>query len=480
MISAQVPQYPLFKPQLRVGQYLNLVKAREDLRRDVARMGIPLSRRIGGKLMGMLEVPGGLSGGQRKKLVVALAVAMSKDAKVIILDEPFAGIDADSMSVVLDVLGKVRCKLFLVTHDHFDAIDNALLTKPYHLHVAHRNITEFVGGHQSSRNIVGGAGGDSGSDSTDGGVSTLQAAHVIADAVVGTTLGKMATPEKRTPFLDAYVIKRHFIEGEFILPTLTIIVFGVLSGLATADYHGDGNGIVQFSSIFVYMKTFMLEYVHFGLILNYSYKRGQHLEDYGLLITKKKDALAETVVVAIVQSVPLAFLLNALLIAIAPRFWWVNSNVILVDAFYSLLIQLAYTLIPVVQPNPLITMGSFFPYIALWGGYGGYLVPREFALHNARWLTSFSATYHFACANARASNGQLQLPGSNCKQIALHLVFISPLLLFVLVCCAFVYLRDRLGTSSSFASSGNKIPSPRKLSLSRVDDVESVSSDTDT
>ena len=102
-----VPQYPLFKPQLKVDQFLNLLPlenaSRAKLREDLQKMGVPLEKRIGGKLMGMLDIPG-LSGGQRKKLLLALSVqlAMARRAKAIVLDEPFAGIDADSMETVLD------------------------------------------------------------------------------------------------------------------------------------------------------------------------------------------------------------------------------------------------------------------------------------------------------------------------------------------------------------------------------------------
>lgn len=76
--------------------------ARKKLLNALAIMNVPSHKRIGGKLMGMLDI-GGLSGGQRKKLLLALAVqlALARKAKAIILDEPFAGIDVKSMPLVL-------------------------------------------------------------------------------------------------------------------------------------------------------------------------------------------------------------------------------------------------------------------------------------------------------------------------------------------------------------------------------------------
>lgn len=50
-------------------------------------------------------------------------------------------------------------------------------------------------------------------------------------------------------------------------------------------------------------------------------------------------------------------------------------------------------------------MASIFPYVAVWGFFNGFLLPRSFALKNSRWLAFLSPTYHFACSHAKASNG---------------------------------------------------------------------------
>mmetsp|Transcript_7270 Transcript_7270/g.22169 ORF Transcript_7270/g.22169 Transcript_7270/m.22169 type:complete len:513 (+) Transcript_7270:113-1651(+) len=429
-----VPQYPLFKPQLRVDMFINMLPlhgpARAKLKQDLDKMGVPIDKRIGGKLMGMLEVSG-LSGGQRKKLLLALAVqlALARNAKAMVLDEPFAGIDAASMPLVLEVLQEVNVfkdvKIFLVTHDHFQLIEDAFPGTPL-LKIDARQLQ-----------VSGGSAGT---------CDTLSSSQLVAKTILEQpSVRKPPSP----PLVDTYVVKRYFVEGEQFLPTFTTIVFGCLSGMATAAYNGNGNGIVAFSSIYAFLKIFMLEYIHFGSILNYCFKRGQHLEDFNLMLTRKRDAILETVIIAAIQSVTLAFLLNGILVGIGARFWWVNSNVLFIDAFYALLTQVAYTLLPVIQPNPLITMGSIFPYVALWGFFAGYLLPRDMALKNARWLTLLSPTYHFACANAKASNGQIKLPGSNCKKIGIHLAFISPLLLFVIVCLVYIRIKKALRTKSN-------------------------------
>ncbi|KAJ8604910.1 hypothetical protein CTAYLR_004339 [Chrysophaeum taylorii] len=429
-----IPQYPMFKPQLPVKTFINMLPlhtpAREKLFADLEAMGVPTDKRIGGKLMGMLDVPG-LSGGQRKKMLLALAVqlAMTRNAKAMVLDEPFAGIDAASMETVLTVLKEVQefraIKLFLVTHDHFRLIENAFIGTP-HLNIDNRILQ--VG--QSS-------------DSGD----TLTASRAITRQI--KTLPKHDKPDAG-PWIDTYVVKRHFIEGEHMLPTFTIIVFGILCGVMAGNYKGGGQsrgeGIEPFSSVFSFLKVFMLEYIHFGSILNYCFKRGQHLEDVGLLLTRKRDAILETIVIAAIQSVTLGFLLNGLLIALAPRFWWINSNVIFVDVYYALQVQVAYTLLPVLQPNPLVTMASIFPYVAVWGFANGTLLPRDIALKNARWLAFLSPMYHFGCADVKAANGELSLPGSNCKTTGIHLAFISPLLIFVIVAMAYVQIKKCIKT----------------------------------
>lgn len=231
-------------------------------------------------------------------------------------------------------------KIFLVTHDHFELINDAFSGTPQ-LHIDARQLRV---------------------DRTSAMHTTVVAAHVIAK-IISELPDVLRRP--LLPHVDWYLVKRHFIEGEHVLPTFTMIVFGVLSGMATANFKGGGEGIVPFSSIYAFFKVFMLEYIHFGSLLNYCFKRGQHIEDFNLMLTRKRDAIVETIIIAVIQSVLLSFLLNGILIGISSRFWWVNNQILFVDALYALLAQLAYTLLPVIQPNPLITMASVFPYVAV-------------------------------------------------------------------------------------------------------------------
>ena len=61
---------------------------------------------------------GVLSGGQRQRVLVARAVA--QEAKLLLLDEPFNGVDSTTQSVLLDVLDRLRADgtaLVMSTHD---------------------------------------------------------------------------------------------------------------------------------------------------------------------------------------------------------------------------------------------------------------------------------------------------------------------------------------------------------------------------
>jgi len=330
---------------------------REQLLLDLKEMDVPTDKLIGGKLMGMLDIPG-LSGGQRKKLLLALSVqmAVARDAKAMVLDEPFAGIDADSMPRVLQVLKRVESqrdtKVFLVTHDHFQLIEDAFPGTPV-LKIDHRQL--HVVAAAASKQAQVGVSAVEAEDPDDDRLNTAVAANIMAQSIHSASArGRKNAKPQKPPLVDPYVIKRYFVEGEQMLPSFTILVFGTLSGIAAGRYHGHGNGILGLSITFAFLKAFMLEYIHFGLILNYAYKRAQHIEDVNLMVTMKKDAIVETVIIASVQAIALAFLLNGLLIAIGPRFWWVNSNILIIDAFYALLVQCAYTLLPIVQPNPCV------------------------------------------------------------------------------------------------------------------------------
>jgi ABC-type sulfate/molybdate transport systems ATPase subunit len=85
---------------------------------DVARL---LDRLRIGHLAG--ERPGALSGGERQR--VAVARALARDPKVLLLDEPLAALDAHTRGVVRaelsDVLETLGLPALLVTHDFRDA-----------------------------------------------------------------------------------------------------------------------------------------------------------------------------------------------------------------------------------------------------------------------------------------------------------------------------------------------------------------------
>ena len=69
------------------------------------------------------ERPGGLSGGERQR--VAVARALARDPRVLLLDEPLSALDAHTRAVVRgelqDVLAALALPTLLVTHDFRDA-----------------------------------------------------------------------------------------------------------------------------------------------------------------------------------------------------------------------------------------------------------------------------------------------------------------------------------------------------------------------
>ena len=61
---------------------------------------------------------GVLSGGQRQRVLIARAIA--QDAKLLLLDEPFNGVDSVTQDVLIDVLGRLRAAgtaVVMATHD---------------------------------------------------------------------------------------------------------------------------------------------------------------------------------------------------------------------------------------------------------------------------------------------------------------------------------------------------------------------------
>ena len=121
---AYVPQADTLDPQFPVdalqvvlmGRYRRVGWLRRPGRRDreaartaLARVG--LADRAGDRF-------GTLSGGQRQR--VLLARAMAQEARLLLLDEPFNGVDATTTDVVLDVLAELRADgvaLVMATHD---------------------------------------------------------------------------------------------------------------------------------------------------------------------------------------------------------------------------------------------------------------------------------------------------------------------------------------------------------------------------
>ena len=77
---------------------------------------------------------GTLSGGQRQRVLLARAIA--QEAHLLLLDEPFNGVDSTTTEVVLDVLAQLRSKgvaLVMATHDlsiaHLACGDACLLNR---------------------------------------------------------------------------------------------------------------------------------------------------------------------------------------------------------------------------------------------------------------------------------------------------------------------------------------------------------------
>lgn len=105
------------------GRYVHLGWLRRPGRaeRDLARESM---ERLGIDSLAERQI-GQLSGGQRQRALLARALVQQAD--VVLLDEPFAAVDAESRSVVLDVLDQLRqdgITVLLATHelDHL-AID---------------------------------------------------------------------------------------------------------------------------------------------------------------------------------------------------------------------------------------------------------------------------------------------------------------------------------------------------------------------
>ncbi len=60
-----------------------------------------------------------LSGGEQRR--VALAGLLMRAPKLLVLDEPFAGLDAPSHGLLIDVVTRLPCATVVVSHDTLDA-----------------------------------------------------------------------------------------------------------------------------------------------------------------------------------------------------------------------------------------------------------------------------------------------------------------------------------------------------------------------
>ncbi|WP_327235317.1 ATP-binding cassette domain-containing protein [Streptomyces sp. NBC_01317] len=122
---AWLPQRVPTSPQLTAREYVAYIAWLKGESRSHAwdRAGVALER------VGLAEQSGqktaGLSGGQLRR--VGIACALAHDARVILLDEPTAGLDPHQRSVFRDVLGKIArsTPVLMSTHDVIDLADAA-------------------------------------------------------------------------------------------------------------------------------------------------------------------------------------------------------------------------------------------------------------------------------------------------------------------------------------------------------------------
>jgi len=356
--------------------------------KSLEEMEVPTKGLVGGALYGMLNLPG-LSGGQRKKLLIAVTVALATQFKCpyIIMDEPFAGINEGSMAAVINVLKKAETavpgvKFMVVTHDHFDMLSGS------------SSILRML-----DRNVIA----DNGFAKPNG-----EAAQVFLEALVENSV----VPAVPRPWVDLYVIKRYFIEQEFGFPFFSYVLFALLLGLVVLEYKGGLPGMGH-DVVYVFLKCFAMEFPHFSGVVNYCFKRGQHMEDFYLGATKSKYTVIEQVIISLIQASVCLSIFTAILCGVS-NFWWVNIRVSLIDLWYESISTIGYFLLPILCPNPILAMACILPYVCVWGFTNGVMFPRNDMWAGTRWTSTFSPLYNIACAYREVGDGKLLFLGTDC------------------------------------------------------------------
>jgi manganese transport system ATP-binding protein len=111
------PDFPLSVADVvLMGRYHRMGWSRHPTHRDIAAVAEAL-RRVGMSDLAGRQI-GRLSGGQRQR--VLLARALAQEARLLLLDEPFTGVDATSEAAVTAVLRDLiadGCTLLVATHD---------------------------------------------------------------------------------------------------------------------------------------------------------------------------------------------------------------------------------------------------------------------------------------------------------------------------------------------------------------------------
>jgi len=433
-----VSQYPMFKPQVPVMRFLKMQpfssQIHQDMLKNLGDMEVPLQGLVAGKMLGMLDMKG-LSGGQRKKLLIALAVATASQfqSKFIIMDESFAGIDFNSMKSVTQVLQSALVaspglKIVFSTHDHFETFKEMFKGKDTAtiVHVEDRLVS----------------------------VQTESLAYTRDNKIAATEFvhGMSSTRGSVTPkhLIDFYVIKRHFIEQEPVLPIVQTMLFALLLGLTVVNYD-EGHPSTTWPGaevVYIFMKAFILEYPLFGGIINFCYKREQHFEDFYLNTSSSRFCCAETIIVAVIQQCLIVLVATGILCAIKSDFWWLNGWVMLIDMWYATFAAIGYLLLPIVIPNPILAMASIFPYVCVWAFANGILLPKGEMWDGMQWMTAFSPLFNIGCAYKHATDGKkILLPGSTCyDSIVPHILVVTPFPWIVCIGVAYKMWKTQRGS----------------------------------